>query len=201
MASRMSICPPARSIGAPSSGNDRRGNALRRFELNDAEDGSELRQIIHRGEEAVPKHHRSPCFVLSRQAHRRSSSLSPSANGHNRSSRKFCITFSRRTLMRLRNLVELDRASNHPRVFVEWPLRWPAISAEWQSMSADAAHAIAYSPRRAAVGSNWRSRRFFATIKGRLSSRRACSAVGSAPEWHSGGHRFDPGQVHHPPND
>ena len=26
----------------------------------------------------------------------------------------------------------------------------------------------------------------------------ACSAVGSAPEWHSGGHRFDPGQVHHP---
>jgi carboxypeptidase family protein len=25
----------------------------------------------------------------------------------------------------------------------------------------------------------------------------ACSAVGSAPEWHSGGHRFDPGQVHH----
>ena len=28
---------------------------------------------------------------------------------------------------------------------------------------------------------------------------RACSAVGSAPEWHSGGHRFDPGQVHHPP--
>jgi hypothetical protein len=43
---------------------------------------------------------------------------------------------------------------------------------------------------------SWRSRRFFATIKGRLSSRRACSAVGSAPEWHSGGHRFDPGQVH-----
>ena len=27
----------------------------------------------------------------------------------------------------------------------------------------------------------------------------ACSAVGSAPEWHSGGHRFDPGQVHHLP--
>ena len=26
----------------------------------------------------------------------------------------------------------------------------------------------------------------------------ACSAAGSAPEWHSGGHRFDPGQVHHP---
>ena len=26
----------------------------------------------------------------------------------------------------------------------------------------------------------------------------ACSAVGSAPEWHSGGHRFDPGQVHQP---
>ena len=25
----------------------------------------------------------------------------------------------------------------------------------------------------------------------------ACSAVGSAPEWHSGGHQFDPGQVHH----
>ena len=24
------------------------------------------------------------------------------------------------------------------------------------------------------------------------------SAVGSAPEWHSGGHRFDPGQVHQP---
>ena len=43
----------------------------------------------------------------------------------------------------------------------------------------------------------WRSRRFFATIEGRLSSRRACSAVGSAPEWHSGGHRFDPGQVHY----
>src|SRR5918994_640444 len=32
----------------------------------------------------------------------------------------------------------------------------------------------------------------------RLTSIRACSAVGSAPEWHSGGHRFDPGQVHHP---
>jgi hypothetical protein len=47
------------------------------------------------------------------------------------------------------------------------------------------------------VGSNWRPGPFFATIKGRLSSRRACSAVGSAPEWHSGGHRFDPGQVHH----
>ena len=29
--------------------------------------------------------------------------------------------------------------------------------------------------------------------------RGACSAVGSAPEWHSGGHRFDPGQVHQPP--
>ena len=27
-------------------------------------------------------------------------------------------------------------------------------------------------------------------------NQRACSAVGSAPEWHSGGHRFDPGQVH-----
>ena len=26
----------------------------------------------------------------------------------------------------------------------------------------------------------------------------ACGAAGSAPEWHSGGHRFDPGQVHHP---
>ena len=26
----------------------------------------------------------------------------------------------------------------------------------------------------------------------------ACSAAGSAPEWHSGGHRFDPGQVHQP---
>jgi hypothetical protein len=24
----------------------------------------------------------------------------------------------------------------------------------------------------------------------------ACGAVGSAPEWHSGGHRFEPGQVH-----
>src|SRR6187455_191908 len=31
-----------------------------------------------------------------------------------------------------------------------------------------------------------------------LSPKWACSAVGSAPEWHSGGHRFDPGQVHHP---
>jgi hypothetical protein len=27
-------------------------------------------------------------------------------------------------------------------------------------------------------------------------TRWACSAVGSAPEWHSGGHQFDPGQVH-----
>src|SRR5688572_26466256 len=27
----------------------------------------------------------------------------------------------------------------------------------------------------------------------------ACGAAGSAPEWHSGGHRFDPGQVHQPP--
>src|SRR5262245_50084880 len=26
----------------------------------------------------------------------------------------------------------------------------------------------------------------------------ACGAVGSAPEWHSGGHRFEPGQVHQP---
>ncbi len=26
----------------------------------------------------------------------------------------------------------------------------------------------------------------------------ACGAAGSAPEWHSGGHRFDPGQVHQP---
>jgi putative endonuclease len=26
----------------------------------------------------------------------------------------------------------------------------------------------------------------------------ACSAVGSAPEWHSGGHRFESGQVHQP---
>jgi hypothetical protein len=30
----------------------------------------------------------------------------------------------------------------------------------------------------------------------RREKRGACSAVGSAPEWHSGGHRFDPGQVH-----
>jgi hypothetical protein len=26
----------------------------------------------------------------------------------------------------------------------------------------------------------------------------ACGAAGSAPGWHSGGHRFDPGQVHQP---
>src|SRR4030095_6033987 len=31
-------------------------------------------------------------------------------------------------------------------------------------------------------------------------TRWACSAAGSAPEWHSGGHRFDPGQVHNPPS-
>jgi hypothetical protein len=36
------------------------------------------------------------------------------------------------------------------------------------------------------------------TIKVRPAVRWACSAVGSAPEWHSGGHRFDPGQVHNP---
>ena len=38
-----------------------------------------------------------------------------------------------------------------------------------------------------------------ATMRVRPPQKRgACSAVGSAPEWHSGGHRFDPGQVHHP---
>jgi hypothetical protein len=36
------------------------------------------------------------------------------------------------------------------------------------------------------------------TMEGRFPPRWACSAVGSAPEWHSGGHRFDPGQVHQP---
>ena len=35
-------------------------------------------------------------------------------------------------------------------------------------------------------------------IRGSFSPKWACSAVGSAPEWHSGGHRFDPGQVHQP---
>jgi hypothetical protein len=34
--------------------NDRKGNALRRFELNDAENGSQMPQIIHRGEQAFP---------------------------------------------------------------------------------------------------------------------------------------------------
>jgi|APCry1669191515_1035360.scaffolds.fasta_scaffold00010_11 hypothetical protein len=24
-----------------------------------------------------------------------------------------------------------------------------------------------------------------------------CSSVGRAPQWHCGGHRFDPGQLHH----
>jgi hypothetical protein len=37
-----------------------------------------------------------------------------------------------------------------------------------------------------------------ATIGGSHSTTWACGAAGSAPEWHSGGHRFDPGQVHHP---
>ena len=36
------------------------------------------------------------------------------------------------------------------------------------------------------------------TIRVRLTPKWACGAAGSAPEWHSGGHRFDPGQVHHP---
>jgi hypothetical protein len=31
-----------------------------------------------------------------------------------------------------------------------------------------------------------------------VSSTWACSAVGSAPEWHSGGHGFDSRQVHIP---
>ena len=35
-------------------------------------------------------------------------------------------------------------------------------------------------------------------LPSKVPSEWACSAVGSAPEWHSGGHRFDPGQVHHP---
>ena len=42
----------------------------------------------------------------------------------------------------------------------------------------------------------WTSVRFFVTMRVRLTPKWACSAVGSAPEWHSGGHRFDPGQVH-----
>ena len=39
----------------------------------------------------------------------------------------------------------------------------------------------------------------WAKLKCSTQLKRACSAVGSAPEWHSGGHRFDPGQVHQPP--
>ncbi len=35
------------------------------------------------------------------------------------------------------------------------------------------------------------------TMRVRLPDEWACGAAGSAPEWHSGGHRFDPGQVHH----
>ena len=31
----------------------------------------------------------------------------------------------------------------------------------------------------------------------RVSRRWACSSAGRAPEWHSGGRRFDPDQVHH----
>ena len=44
----------------------------------------------------------------------------------------------------------------------------------------------------------WTSVLFFVTMRVRLTPKWACSAVGSAPEWHSGGHRFDPGQVHQP---